>query len=93
MAGLPKGAHTAFPFRDVVSTNQLRAVGLPRESLNKVSQVVVEVLCVCLGADPIDAVRGVFVDVAPAWAQQLLIDQLVEAVSYTHLTLPTNREV
>ena len=42
---------------------------------------------------PTRAERALLIEHAPAIAQLAAADTLVEPVSYTHLTLPTNREV
>ena len=72
------GAPPALPFRDIVASNQCRAVGLPLQPVDEVSNVFLEVRRVLLGADPVHAVRGVFVDVAPALVPQFLLEQLRE---------------
>jgi hypothetical protein len=77
----PQRAPPALPLRDIVASNPFRAGGLPRQSVDAVSNVFLEGLRVVLGAAPVHAVRGVFVDVAPAVVPQFLIAQLIEVAN------------
>ncbi len=67
--GYPQGAHAALTCRDIVASHQCRAVGLPCQSVDEVPHGFREVLCVILGADPVHAVRSMFVDGGPALVQ------------------------
>ena len=53
----------------IVASHQCRAVGLPCQSVDEVPHGFREVLCVILGADPVHAVRSMFVDGGPALVQ------------------------
>jgi uncharacterized protein YjeT (DUF2065 family) len=74
----PQRAQLAFPFGDVLPSNEFGSVSLLLESLHQVVDVLIEVLFIVLGAHAVYAVGGILANVAPALAEKILVEQLVQ---------------
>src|SRR6266699_2795910 len=74
----PQRTHSSIRLRYPVPSDQFGPVILPLQPLDEIPDVVDQVLSVLLRADSIHAIGSVLSNIAPAFEQEILIDEPIE---------------